>query len=579
MALYTRRPDGLALLDGVPAPLALSDAQLTGLGHTPAPALTRPNVPPELRGLPPGALAQGPGPSPLQGYVNKLDGVPAPAVAPRHVAPTPLSEMPFGPPLPPPAAPEALESSGFAAATAPAERAAATQGESRVPDAPPMPGSAKSKSTTTLPDAPRGLSALGAGGRGRLVKGGIQLAGYKQQMGVPISDADMTDAVGLKRTEGEAAEQKYGYDLKAEAGVVSKEADELAFQHARLAGEREKRKLLDEGIRDAETKWQQREQSLGEMASPKMKDFWADKGIAGRIGAAITIIAGGALQGYQGQSSNSGMAMFQQIHGQWVDEKREEFERAKDATVRAKTRYGQMLELYGTPEEADKALRAEAAIVTGKQIENYAKMMTIPGKVATLQALQAQNGQEVIKLRNELLTARQGTIEKTFINRPDQYVGGGAAKPKGMDRMVRLPGGGYAWARSEVDARKVQDQVTALGSLKRDAQLLLELSKQAGNRIPMGDAKAQMQTIKTRMMLTTKNAEQMGALDKGTQEVFDQMVGTPEDIINAGASGHLSEIVGGADAKVNDLARDYLHADPDAVAPVVEGEPTGVEYR
>jgi hypothetical protein len=192
--------------------------------------------------------------------------------------------------------------------------------------------------------------------------------------------------------------------------------------------------------------------------------------------------------------------------------------------------------------------------------------------------LQAQNGQEVIKLRNELLAARQGVIEKTFVNRPDQYVGG-TAKPKGMDRMVRLPGGGYAWARSEVDARKVQDQVTALGALKRDAQLLKELSQAAGNRIPMSEAKAQMETIKTRMMLVTKNAEQMGALDKGTQEVFDKMVGTPEDMINAGSAGHLNEIISGADGKVIDLSRDYLHADPDAVSPVLEGEPDGVEYR
>lgn len=568
MANYSRRADGLVELEGAPAPLALTDDQLASLGHVPA----------ELQGLPPGATAFNEyRPAPRQGTMSDAaDSAFGQYLKPTGPAPEPAANTVSRGATP------GIQS--LLQGTAP-DQLKVESGADKLEKKAAAP--AKPEGTTTnLPDAPQGggMPAMGYGGGGsrpRVIKGGIQLAGYKQETGVPLTDQQIDEAVGLKRAEQEANEEAQALGIRREADTVKKQADQLAFQHARLAGEREKRKAIDESILEAQNAMQSRENELSQMPAPKMKDYWEDKGILGRIGSVLALVSGGALQGLQGRGDNPGQTMLNGIYEQWAGEKREQYERAKDDAARAKTRYGQLIQLYGTPEEADKALRAEAAQVAGMQIENYAQMMKTPEQVAQLRALQAQNGQERIKLKSELLKAREGRIEKTYVNAPDRVVGGGGPKvnPKDASRLVRLPGGGYAYARSDVDARKVQDQVTAVGSIKRDAQLLMKLSQEAGNRIPMSEAKAQMQTIKMRMMLATKNAEQMGALDKGTQEVFDQMVGSPENMINQGAAGNLREIINGADGKVNDLTRDYLHVDPESTMPVLSGEPEGVEVR
>lgn len=584
MATYVRRPDGLALLEGVPAPLALTDAQLARMGHTPAPPLTRPPaaLPSRLRGLPPGALAQAGGAGGMGdvGPGNVPDVPPAPAGAGGA----------------PPAAPRAWDPSqgGAPPASFNVTPNAGTGTQSSVPNEKPdtqmsptntdgTPRSGVAGERDDLPDAPRQRAAAPAfpgGSPVRRIPGGIQLAGYRHREGLPMSDADMTDAVGLKRTELEAGERKYAADLKAEAKATEAEANELAFQHARLAGEREKRKRIDDGLREAEAKWQQREQALNDIPPAKMSGFWEDKGIAGALGAAMTLVANGLLAARQGRGGNDGFTQIRDIQNSWVAEKRDQYERAADAATRARSRYGQLLELYGTPEQAEKALQAEAAVVTGKQIENFARMNTIPGKVAALQALQAQNGQEVIKLRNELLAARRGEIEKTFVNKPDQYVGGPAKlKDDSRKRLFRLRDGSYVFHRDAGAADKDQDNYTASAKAAAAAARLRRLRNQPGAKTDP-ELRGQIEGAAASLFLALKKKEALGTLDKGSLEFRDEWIGKPLDLIDfGGADAKLAEIERGAEDTVHDIEFYKLNQDEAGTVPLHDAEPEGVEER
>jgi hypothetical protein len=584
MAQFSRRPDGLVDLEGAPPGLALSDEQLTRLGHTPAAppppkwAQQLPAVPEQLRGPAPGATAQLFGPaSPQPGaeygfnkFLQVPDARPVTGEAGASVSPGVQQLM---------------------AGTKPAELTTPTTEDVRR-DARKARDVSDTKSKVSgfrsdLPDGPTGSpggaqAPRGGGGGGRVIKGGIQLAGYKQEMGLPLSDQDVTDAVALKRTQLEQTEQGAAHRLRAETKATEKEANELAFERSRLAGEREKRKLVDDEIRAAESTFRQREEELSNIETPKMKQFWADKGIQGRIGGAIAVIAGGMRAGFQGNAQNNGMNMLNDIYDRWAAEKREEYERQKDGAARSRTRWGQLIDLYGTPEEADKALRAEAAIVVNKQIENQKRLDLLPAQIADLSALQAQNGQEVIKLRGELLQARAGRVEKTFVNRPDQFVGPAVRKPnpEARQRQFRLRDGSTVFHKGTPAERAAdENNYMANARIANAASRLQKLRTKPGAKTDP-EVRGQIEAASAELFIALKDGANLGTLDKGSLEFRNEWTGDANALIDmGGADAKLGEVSRAAEGRLHDTEYHKLTADEHGEIPLHDAGPQGVEER
>jgi hypothetical protein len=288
-----------------------------------------------------------------------------------------------------------------------------------------------------------------------------------------------------------------------------------------------------------------------------------------RIGAVISMIAGGMLQGRRG-GNNPGLEAVNKIIADGMEAQRDNRAARERGIAGRETELDRLTALYGSPETAEAELRKRQLDYAEAYAKKFALETGSQDVMMRVEQVFAERDRERMLENAKLDQELRDRVTESWAYQPER---GGQAKPKDLSRMVRLKDGSYAWARSDVDARKVQDQYTAVGAIARDAELLMRLSQEAGNRIPLTEAKRQMKTIKTRMMLATKNAEQMGALDKGTQEVFDQMVGSPEDIINAGSGGSLREIVSGAKSKQSDLERDYLHRDADGTTSVRTGRP------
>jgi hypothetical protein len=453
---------------GLPLPLTPEEMAQAGAQQVPAWAQQQPPLPPELQGLPPGALAQNAPPSANAALANQVFGTPLPA------EPAPSVRLSDGVPASI-ARDDVIAPSDIAAgqigsgredinrvreATKPRGKPAPTAvdpSELAMPGGggQPAPESGGPGMDPAVEQVFREALSRGGGGGGpaRLRVTG-QTAKYFQPGEVPEEVSGEAEGARQAR-EGFDLELADRADTRREQLFAVRQA-EAAHRMAQIEVERTRQAEQQRMLDDYAVKRDAMVQEAASLKAPEMADYWESKSTFAQMMTAVSIAIGGALQGLRG-GPNPGLEMSNQAIDRWVGMKREEYDRAKDRADAADNQYARMVQRFGSENLATANLREQAYAVRDSMLTDYAEQMgSVPAKDAAAQ-LMLVDQQKRAEGKAQAYAAAGKEIEEKL-----QLTGGGGG---GNPRLLKALG-------DAAQAKKYLDELngTAGGAPTREVQ-------------------------------------------------------------------------------------------------------------
>lgn len=540
---YQPRPDGLndlILDDGTRVVSPLPAGQLEELGHQPL-------VMPQATGLDPNALALNTG---YEGVIQNALQAPGPQQAPpsRLDAGGGILNQP------------GLRVVGDAPTPSGKPRPAFEAGVAQIQaEAPQTQAQPKRHLVPIGAAAMQGMQAPPPQQRVTKIKGGDMRASFTRVPGQEVPDDVKADAIN---SDAEDAELTADAIVAQREELRMKREQQLLEQRAALDRENERRRQVDERIAAKQGIVDQRDREIERLRPQSASEVLEDRGMLGRLGAALTMAVAGYNAGLNGSTQNAGYQMLRDSIMDEVNGQRAAYEDAKESGQLARNDYAQALAIYGTPEAAALDMEMRRLGVAEKMLENRAskiqdqEYLQQANQVAS--QLRAQRAETKLKLQ-ELERGR--VTQENWQNVPDRYITtGGAPKVKNPEVLVRLPNGQYMQARGGTEARKAQEVIKSNARLNQLAGRLKGLTDTVGKREPTAAERAAAATIKSEMMFTYKDASQAGALDKGLIEAMDGYFGNATDMFRIQDVGRkLDEVSRIAQGKVHDTVRYDLH--------------------
>lgn len=549
---FSPRPDGLNDLfldDGTRVASPLSAEQLQSMGHQPIPPM------PPGPGLDPNALASNEYAGQISGLLNAQPQMQQPGM---------------GPPAPPSAldAPGGFKVVGDAPTPSGKPRPDFQQGVQQMQAEAPKTQAQPKRNLVPLGAgmaAQAGGAMPGASQRVTKIKGGDVRASFTRVPGQDVPDDVRRDALN---TDAE--------DLELNADAIATQRDELRQkrekqlldQQAMLDRQQAQRAEVDRRIASKEEVINQRDREIDKMRPQGAADVIEDRGILGRLSAALVMMVGGYHAGLNGSGQNPGYQMVRDSIMDEVATQRAAYEDAKDRGDLARNDYAHAIAIYGTPEAASLDLEMRRIGVAEKMLENRASKIQDQEYLQSANQAASQLRQQRAEVKMKLMQLEKGQVtQENWQNVPDRYmVSGGAPKVKKEDgeRQVRLPDGSYMYARDATQSRKLQDVVKANARLSQLSGRLKSLTDTVGKREPTAAERAAADTIKSEMMFTYKDASQAGALDKGLQDAMEGYFGKATDVFRVeDVPRKLDEVQRIANGKVKEVIRYDLHPTPD----------------
>ena len=245
--------------------------------------------------------------------------------------------------------------------------------------------------------------------------------------------------------------------------ALQQRQQQLEQQGAELEERRARREAIDRHVEGLRDEIDTREGALRTATNPTEETYWKEQGVVARLISAVSVTLGGYLQGVSKSPNNMGYQMQRDAVNGWIQDQKAKYERLEDHRDASRNAYADAIERYGTPEAAELGMRVESSALADAMLESRLKKAGLYDSLVEVQDRLARNAQDRERMKLQLQTMERGRIVEQWRHIPEsvQVVGGGA-KPKAIDRMVRLPGGQYGWARDTTVARKVQDKMTVL---------------------------------------------------------------------------------------------------------------------
>jgi len=486
---YTMDPEtGLPMLrtlGGGALPLPLSAQDMAAAGAVPW-AEQVPPLPPELEGLPPGALAQQVAPGSRTVRRDVPAGMPSAPQAPGttgrgNYSPQQIEEM--RPKVDRTQELEQERAALEAKAQDPAFRASGramaslklAQDKNRAELE-----ASKPKPKAAAPGAvdPSELARPGEGGGGAAPEGGSgggmdpaveQVfrealgrgggGGGPARLGVTGQTVKYTVAGDVPEevsAEAEGARMaREGFDLELADRADARREQLFAVRQAEAAARMadiqaqqvrrdEQQRMLDEYATKRDTLVQE----AASLKAPEMADYWGSKSDFATMMTAVSIAIGGALQGLRG-GPNPGLEMSNQAIDRWMVSKREEYERASDQVDRADNQFARMVQTFGSENLAAANMREQAYAVRDAMLTDYAEQMgTAPAKDAAAQLLLAQQQQRAEGKAQAYAAATKEVEEKLSMTG-----GGGGGSPRLLKALSEA-----------AQAKKYLDELNGTGS-------------------------------------------------------------------------------------------------------------------
>src|SRR5678810_209514 len=155
-------------------------------------------------------------------------------------------------------------------------------------------------------------------------------------------------------------------NVGAEENFYQKQLDDLAIEQSRRA-------QLDTKLRTMQSDVELRRKEAERMQDPTAENFWKEKGVAGRILGAVTMMLGGYLQGVRGSGENEGTKLVDRAINQWIADARTKYEKKDKQYKESNNAYAEALARYGTPEAAEADMRMRGYAATNGILQARAK--------------------------------------------------------------------------------------------------------------------------------------------------------------------------------------------------------------
>lgn len=347
---------------------------------------------------------------------------------------------------------------------------------------------------------------------------------------------------------GAFAKQKRGVDVVAKAGeqqlseqakaieTAQREAKRLADAQLVEQAEQEKRQAEElQKLKDLQTQYS--------TAKVDPKRLWSNMSTGDKILAGISM-AFGAL----GAGSNGGVNTAVKVIESAIDRdlklQEDEIGRKRDAVTVQSGIIAEMRQQFKDKDLANTAARM--AIMEQMKLQ-------VDGLAAKFGSQKVKG--EAMQLNGALdqkLAEAQATFQKQYASvAAAQRLAGGKASaaeiamlPQDIrDRAVTMPNGQSALVNTPDDAKRVKESIIAYNSAVGTLAEITKLQKDAGSAfLPKSEAKEKYATLVNELMFAYKTMKQTGALDKGTQEVFDRLIGDPGSLFQGAASAKLQTL-------------------------------------
>src|SRR5678809_1472014 len=181
------------------------------------------------------------------------------------------------------------------------------------------------------------------------------------------------------------------------------------------------------------------------MQDPTAENFWKEKGVAGRILGAVTMMLGGYLQGVRGGGENEGTKLVDRAINQWIADARTKYEKKDKQFKECNNAYAEALARYGTPEAAEADMRMRGYAGTNGILQARAKRVPIAEYQNAVKDAVNEGLVKIQEAQMNLSQIQTGQITEEHRLLPAQYSGTGA--PKYDDFTVRLPNGEQGYTK------------------------------------------------------------------------------------------------------------------------------------
>lgn len=586
---YRPRPDGLFDVDipgGGTVPMSLSEAQLQGAGLSPLAA-----APPMPAGPDPRLALAGTGGAP--GMTSPAGMSVAPPAAPMSAMPaTPSAGMGGaggmgGAPNMGGAGPVQVSRADNLAGTT---GAPAAEGMREMYQPPPEPSEAGAQrrgrelpATTDVPD-PYEYTTPTRLPQPRVVRSPAKdvRAGWTHETGTPISGEQKKaiERPGVEADIGTA--QAVQESTQIQQDVLQRREEQLLDQQEELEQRRAERAKVDSQIESRRHEVDRWESERRSSLNPTAENFWKDQPAKASVVAATSILAnvfGGYAEGLSGATKNPARGMLEQATERWIQDQKEKHDRLASNKQGAENAYTEALKRYGSPEEAELGMRIEAMAIEDAMLENNLKKAGLWERNADAGQMLAERQQQREMLKVELDKMARGRIVEQWRHIPAsaQVVGGGAQKPKAIDRMVRLPNGGRAWATRPATASEVQKKLTANGNVLEGMRRLDALL--ADETIADVEKRRRARALGLAVSPLVAVSTGQGAMAEKEGENIMDSLGSPGDLVNPLGRAKLKEHMQFVEYKISAEVRNNLYADPDAVTPIMSMRPQGTRSQ
>jgi hypothetical protein len=448
------------------------------------------------------------------------------------------------PPPPPPTDPrtaaivDGLRKSGSAPMTMPSEPEAAPPPEMRGPTARARGG-----------DGLMGPSMPAMAGPRVIDPGGMRKVAESTQMGVPIPQELRDQREGA--TLSARAANMAGYEAQSEEQrQMSVEMRAQADEQQRQLGEEKQRQVTHrETLAAAQQKLESMQADY--RSKPINEDaYWQEQGRGAKMAAGIWVAMGQLAQRMGGQGTeNVAKSMIDKQVDSWVADNKER---------RAGAIQGQQTAVANTRQNFESETAQSAALRAQAYDAYRAKLGAIVGENAP-EKLKAQAAALDADLQQKSAdwAIQAAQAEADHVTTQSRLVGptvaGGGAGDVDPEMYVQSAGG---FALRKDAPPKMNEQFLGLNKLEQLTKQLKMKGETVDQRADPA-ARAELESLSGQWIVAYKEAKGMGALDKGTQEVGESIIGNPKALLGIGRDRVLGGVMNGIASDRRNLQSTY----------------------
>lgn len=371
----------------------------------------------------------------------------------------------------------------------------------------------------------------------RMVPGGWQSAERVTEGAHEVpEEAKQLQNFGLRQQQSGINVAREGERAQAsqEAAQLGATADAYNDQIAEIRA-RESRRASD--MEQARVRYETAVEGAAKQAEVSPGRIWA----GGGGGAAAALATIGVALGQFGASLNGGpntaMQMIEGMIDRDLQSQRDNLAKAQNNVAAQKGVLGEMRANFGDERQADIAAKDALLLTTDLKLKQFAAEAKDPAAKARALDLSGQLTQRRGALLQQWSATEEGNIRLREKYTPAHMVGGppgaGTVATKEADsRLITLDDGSRLQLKDEKAATKAADMLTSVRKVEKLANDLDKVRAQVGTYVPGTKGAAEAQRLGGQLLFAIKDAEQTGALDKGSVAIIESTLGTPDGIFS-----------------------------------------------